>query len=47
LACDQKVIPIESEIMLGAGAIDAFVAQRKIGDAVFTYGEGETVPVVK
>jgi hypothetical protein len=47
LACDQKLIPVESEIMPGAGEIEAFVAQRKIGDAVFTYGEGETLPVVK
>jgi hypothetical protein len=41
------LISVESEILPGAGEIEAFVAQRKIGDAVFTYGEGETLPVVK
>ena len=33
--------------MPGAREIEAFVAQRKIGDAVFTYGEREALPVVK
>jgi hypothetical protein len=31
----------------GIGEIEALVAQRKIGDAAFPYGDGQTLPVVK
>jgi hypothetical protein len=37
----------ELQIVAGIGEIEALVAQREIGDAVFPYGDGQTLPVVK
>ena len=40
-------LPFELQIVAGIGEIEALVAQRKIGDAVFPYGDGQPLPVVK
>src|SRR6266404_4846788 len=33
--------------MAGVGEVEALVAERKIGDAIFAHGQGQTLPVVE